>query len=77
MKTIIAIFLLTIFCNGNPHYLINADALPNYYGTFFDCENGHVFSIDGERYSGLVVLVMNNKGTETVVDDVIEYVIIR
>lgn len=78
MKTIIALILLALFCNGNPHYLMQADACSNIAGTFFNCEDGHVRAVDGDRYTGSVVLVMDNNGTpDNPIDDLIAFVIER
>ena len=78
MKTIICLFLLSIICNGNPHYLLDAVAYDNWAGTLFQSEDGNVWAVDGDHYHGDVVLVMSNNGTpDYIYDDRIIAVIER
>lgn len=75
MKTIFFLFLLSLICHGHPHYLLNAEAYTNLYGTLFQSEDGNVWAVDGDHYYGSVVLIMDNKGTESIYDDEIFAVI--
>ena len=78
LKTIIALFLLSFLCRGNPYYLMDATAYANVCGTFFQSEDGNVWAIDGDHYYGSVVLIMDNNGTvDKVTDDIIFAVIER
>ena len=76
MKTLIALFILTFLCNGNPYYVANTVAIPDPSGTLFEIDGNVYGSYD--RYHGQVTVIMDNNGTvDDVTDDEIYAVIER
>ena len=75
MKTLIALFILTFLCNGNPYYVANTVAIPDVYGTLFEIDGNVYASYD--RYHGNVTVIMDSNDTDDVTDDEIYAVIER